>query len=144
MLKASTVVTINKPVEHVFKVVGTDYFQNHPKWDPRNIKTELQGPMAKGAKGTETRKDGGRTMTYNFEVTEFQPNKQVRFDAKGGPVTFSGIYGFQPAGNATQLSVDFQMRMGGLLRIFELFMGGGFRKDVTLTGTRIKDFVEKQ
>jgi len=143
MLRANTVVTINKPVEQVFKVVGTDYIQNHPQWDSRNIKTELQGSMAKGAKGTETRKDGGRTMTYNFEFTEFQPNKHMRFDAKGGSVTFSGSYGFQPAANGTQLSIEFTMRMGGLLRIMEFFMGGGFKKDVTATGARIKDFVEK-
>lgn len=142
MLRANTVVTINKPVEQVFKVVGTDYIQNHPKWDPRTIKTEMQGPMTKGARGVEVRKSG-RTMTYNFEVTEFQPNKHMRFDAKGGPVKFAATYGFQPAANGTQLSIEFTMRMGGLLRIMEFFMGGGFKKDVTATGARIKDFVEK-
>jgi len=144
MVKATTVVKINKPIPDVFRIVGTDYVKNHRKWDSRNISTETEGPMAKGVRGVEKRKDGGRAMTYNFEVTEFQANERMEFKARGGPVTFGATYAFQPDGDATQLSIEFTMSMGGIMRIIELFMGGGLQKDLTATGVRIKDFVEKQ
>ena len=144
MIKAATVVKITRPVADVFAVVGTNYAKNHRKWDPKNISTEVEGPMAKGVKGVEVRKDGGRRMTYNFEVAEFALNKRMNFHAKGGPVTFGATYAFEAQGDDTQLSIEFNMSMGGIMRIMELFMKGGLQKDLAKTGHRIKAYVEAQ
>ncbi len=94
MLTAKTSVSIKKPVADVFKFVATDYFINHPKLDPRTVSTQLDkpGPIAVGVKGKEVRKEGGRKVTYAFEVTDYQMNKQMGMKAKGGPADFAAVY----------------------------------------------------
>ena len=62
MIKAKTTVVIQKPVAEVFKFIGADYVQNHPKWDARCVKTDMKGPVAKGATGVETRKEAQRVF----------------------------------------------------------------------------------
>ena len=94
MITHKTTVTINKPVSEVYKFVFTDYFQNHPKWDPRvvSLKVDTTGPVGKGTKGHEVRKQGGRNTDYAFEIVDFQPSRSMTFQAKGGPAQFSAVW----------------------------------------------------
>ena len=142
MFKAETAVTVQKPVAEVFAFVGEDYVKNHPKWDARSVSTQMQGPMAKGATGVETRKEGPSTRAYNFEVTDFQTNKRMAFTARGGSTAFASTWVFEPAGNGTQVKMNFSLSFGGFMRLFEPLMGRSVKKEMEKSAAKMKELVE--
>jgi uncharacterized membrane protein len=145
MIRHTATVTVNKPASEVFKFVGTDYFTNHPKWDSRvvNIQLDTQGPVKAGTKGQETRKQGGRNMTYDFEVTEFKPNTVIAFKAGGGPTQMTFSYNVKPVGaTQSQLAIDVNMKFGGIMGLFEPLMAGGIKKEFNAITGEIKRMVE--
>lgn len=145
MIKHSASVAVNKPASEVFKFVGTDYFANHPRWDSRvvNIQLETQGPVRLGIKGRETRKQGGRNMTYDFEVTEFKPGSVIAFKAGGGPMQMTFTYNVKPVTEKqAELAIEVNMKFGGVMGLFEPFMAGGIRKEFNAITGEIKRMVE--
>ena len=147
MVKHKVAMTVNKPAAEVFKFVGTDYFINHPKWDSRveNLQLESSGPVAVGTHGHETRRQGGRKMTYGFEVTDFKPGSLMAFKASGGPVKLTTSYAVKPLSDKqSQLEVEVNMRMGGLLMLMEPFMKGGVSKEFNAITAQIKKMIEEQ
>ena len=142
--KASVV--INKPVAEVFQFVGTDYLENHPRWAPRVVELHLDSPgvVAVGARGEEVRKQGGKNVTYAFEVTDFQLNKRIAINAAGGPGAFSASYEMTAISDSqTQLHIEFTLEMGGLFGLTQPFMAGSLRREVDRVGRSIKGMLEQ-
>ena len=145
MITHKASIMVRKPVADVFKFVCADYFTNHPKTDPRVVSLHLEssGPVAVGTRGQEVRKQGGRKVTYNFEVTEYVTNKLMAMKAKGGPAQFSAVYAVKAVNDKeTELEIEFKLKMGGLLMLIEPFMAGSFRKEVAGLCSRIKGMLE--
>lgn len=140
MISSQASVQIKKPVAEVWKFVGADYIQNHPRFDPRCKSTELtsKGPLAKGSTGREVRKDG----VFTFEVTEFEPNKRLAFKTTSGPSDFNAAFSVAPADGGTTLNVAFQIQFKGMMRAMAPIMGGMFRKETVKTTQRIRQLLE--
>ena len=131
MLTHTSAVEIGKPVDQVFEYVAKGYFENHHKWDAGCVSTEKtsDGPMGVGTTGREVRNERGREMRYDFHVTAFDEDKHMAFETTSGPANFSASYAFVGSDGSTTVTVQPQLQMKGLLRIFELFIGGSFRKE---------------
>ena len=142
--KASVV--INKPVAQVFQFVGTHYLQNHPRRAPRVVELHLDSPgvVAVGARGHVVRKQGGKNVTYAFEVTDFQLNKRIAIKAAGRPGQFSTSYATTPISDGqTRLDIEFTLEMGGPFGLSQPFMAGRFRKEVDRVSRSIKGMLEQ-
>jgi len=138
-------VVIDRPIAEVFRFVGTEYVENHPRWAPRVVEVRLESPgeMALGARGHVLRKQGGKDTPFAFEITGFEINKRVVIQAEGGPGRFSASYTMTPVGERrTRLDVGFSLRMRGLFGLVQPFMGRVFRKEVARVARSIKDMVE--
>lgn len=145
MISHQVTVNLHKPLEDVFRFVATDYFTNHPRWDPRvvNLRVQTPGPIAVGSRGTEDRKQGGRTVPYDFEVTEYTPNRSLSLRARGGPAKYSATYSVSPLnGSDTQLAIRFVLEMSGLFRLMEPFMASSFRQELDSVAASIKSLME--
>lgn len=109
-----------------------------------STKLEPAGPMKQGAKGVEVRKQGGRTNTYQFEVTTFTPASNFAFQAQGGPAKITTNYTVKALGEKqASLDVAFTMKMGGIMGLFEPMMGGAVRKEFDAITGEIKRMLEK-
>ena len=142
--KASVV--INKRVAEVFQFVGIDYLENHPRWAPRVVALHLDGPgvVGMGARGQEVRRQGGKNVTFAFEVTDFQLNQRISIKAAGGPGQFSASYAMTPVSDSqTQLDIEFNLKMGGLFGLIQPFMTGSLRKEVDRVSKSIKGMLEQ-
>ena len=142
--KASVVV--NKPVAEVFQFVATDYLKNHRRWAPRVVELHLDSPgvVAVGARGQEVRKQGGKNVTYAFEVTDLQLNKRIAIKAAGRPGQFSTSYATTPISDSrTRLDIEFTLEMGGLLGLSQPLMAGSLRKEVDRVSRSIKGMLEQ-
>ena len=76
--------TIDRPIEEVFEYVSTP--ENDPTWVSASLRHErtTPGPMRVGTATEEDVKFLGRTATYTWEVTEYEPPNIVTYRATSG------------------------------------------------------------
>lgn len=99
---------IDAPVDSVFGAVS----------DPRRFAEAIGGVSAveflspatsgTGTRFRQTRTNGGKTMTMDFEVTEWIPNERIRIVNEIHGTTWDSVFTFAPDRGATALT----MRMG--------------------------------
>jgi uncharacterized membrane protein len=106
MIKSSIVV--DRPIEAVFDYAAQ--FEKHPEWQPDLRAATFTGPPSVGATGTETRKMGPQTHTYEWRVTEYSPSQRLGFETLSGPMRPSGTMTFTSEA-ADRTRVDFEMAM---------------------------------
>jgi uncharacterized membrane protein len=80
MIKGSIVV--DRPIAAVFDYAS--HFEKHPEWQPELKAATFAGPLSVGAVGTETRKMGPQTSTYEFRVSECMPPQRIGFETTSG------------------------------------------------------------
>ncbi len=143
MINVEVQTNIAKPPEQVYDFVVTNYVQNHPRWDPRVVRSQLTSgeAVAVGAAGVEVRKQMGREMTYNFRITELTSD-HVSFDAKGSGTDFGSTWAVTPSVNGSRLEITFHLGLAGPMKLFEPFMKGGVRKEMDQAAQKIKELVE--
>ncbi len=76
--------TIERPIEEVFEYVSTP--ENDPTWVSASLRHErtTPGPMRVGTTTEEDVRFLGRTATYTWEVTEYDPPTVVAYRATSG------------------------------------------------------------
>jgi hypothetical protein len=111
-------ITIERPVEEVFRFIGVDFFRNYPKWSPEVIELCClsEGPVRAGTLASQVRIDQGHRSASRFRVTAYEENRRLRFDGVSNPYRCS--YEMLPLSelSTTRLSFGFE-----LLQL-ELFM----------------------
>lgn len=101
-----------KPAQ-AFDFIANNFFENHPKWDPRiieHVKT-TDGPIGVGTEGRAVTKFMGKQKS-TFKITEFKPNTVFSFINTSGPVYLDRSYKFNPDKNGTKINFVFDMRPG--------------------------------
>jgi uncharacterized protein YndB with AHSA1/START domain len=110
-------VTINRPVEEVWDVIGN--FENTTRWS-RGVLEARQtsdGPLGVGSTLQTVVKAFGRRRTADYLVTEYEPNHAFAFEATSGPMTSRARYSVEPAGAGTRLTASGQAAATGLYRL---------------------------
>ena len=108
---------IAAPPAEVFRFVGTEHFQNHPKWDPAVLEMEQisPGPMCLGAKARLVRSVGGRRTEGIVTVTRFEPDHAFAAVVEFGPFRLDQQAICSPATNGrTRLTLVIDTRAKGL------------------------------
>jgi hypothetical protein len=129
----------------VFRLVATDHFQNHPKWDPAvtAITQTSPGPMGVGTTARLVRTDRGRRVEGTMEVTEYQPVSSFTEVSRFGPFTLHAgarLVPVAPSSTRLQLVIDTHAR--GVIRLLLPLMRGTFRKTMARSLRIIKQHVE--
>jgi uncharacterized protein YndB with AHSA1/START domain len=135
LAKAELSVTIDRPIDEVFRVLSTPDLT--PKWSPSAIEEHLTtpGPVRIGSRRHATvRAPGGRTMENDAEVTAFEPNRRMAMKSIAGAIDFSVEWTFHEVADGTRVDWVWDFQPRGLL----WFIGGPlaatfrrmFRKDL--------------
>lgn len=113
MPTVSGTILVNKPASEVFNFLANT--ANRPRFSPAVVSSNPQQMLSKGAKGIEVRKMGGRTITSNYEVMEFEaPRRYVaHFTAKGMDATTTTEC--KEVAGGTQVTVKVQLKSKGLM-----------------------------
>lgn len=114
MPSAERTVTINRPVEEVFPIVADG--TKAPLWRPGVLDVALvSAGVGLGARYSQgVRGPGGRRVAADYEITEYQPNRLIRFKATAGPVRPEGSFELESLGGATVLTFRLAAQVGGL------------------------------
>lgn len=120
MPASERIIRIDRPVSTVFAFVADG--RNGPKWRSGVLDVDLVSGAGKGAVYRQgVHGPGGRRIAADYEVTAFEPDRRIDFQAIAGPVRPNGSFVVEPAGEGTSLTFSLRAELSGLKR---LLMGG--------------------
>jgi uncharacterized protein YndB with AHSA1/START domain len=114
--EAERTITINVRVEQVFPVLADG--TKAALWRPGVLDVALVSGQGVGARYSQgVRGPGGRRIPADYEITAFEPNRLIRFQATAGPVRPEGSFELEGLGGATVLTFRLQAQLHGLRRL---------------------------
>jgi len=117
MIKIETSVTINRPVEDVWKFISN--WENFAQWDRGvlEVRQTSEGPTAVGSTLQSVRLILGLRGIGALRVTEYEPNKLLAVKGSAASVSGSIRFTFEPIGDGTQLTETREVELGGLWKL---------------------------
>ena len=116
------------PLDVAFPFVAD--FANSSRWDPGVQSSEAidAGPLAVGARYRLMVRMGGRFAPMEYRVSIFEPMRRVVLTGSGSGVSAVDEIRFEGSGTGTHIDYTADIRLGGLLRLVQPFLGGSFRR----------------
>jgi carbon monoxide dehydrogenase subunit G len=138
-------IEIDRPVAEVFAFLADG--SNDPTFSPRvqQIDKTTDGPTAVGTVYKSTVKDAGMTTKREFRITEFVPDKKIRWaeQSKNLVTAADGGYDFESLSDSrTRLRVFNVLEGHGFGKLIAGFALSAARKDAPHFAERIKKAVE--
>jgi len=105
-------------------------FANAMHWDPGVATSERidSGPVGVGARYRLGVRLGGRVAPMEYRITVYEPSRRVVLVGEGSGVSAVDEIGFTPSGTGTRIDYTADIRLGGLLRLAQPFLGGQFAR----------------
>lgn len=105
-------------------------FANAMHWDPGTVTSERidDGPVELGARYRLGVRLGGRVAPMEYRISAFEPPHRVVLVGEGSGVSALDEIRFEPAGTGTRIDYTADIRLGGVLRLIQPFLGRAFAK----------------
>ena len=121
-------ITTTLPIEDAFAFVAD--FANAMLWDPgvarsERVTDQLTGVGSKYRLAVRMR---GNVVPMDYEITTFEAPRKVILTGKGSSVQAVDEIRFEATPAGTQIDYMADIRLRGLLRLAEPFLGGAFAK----------------
>jgi carbon monoxide dehydrogenase subunit G len=116
------------PIEAAFDYVAD--FSNSQEWDPGTTASKRldDGPVGPGARYGLTVRMGGRVAPMEYRIRDFDRPRRVVLVGSGPNVNAVDEISFERADKGTVVDYTADIRLGGLLRLAQPFLGGTFEK----------------
>jgi carbon monoxide dehydrogenase subunit G len=116
------------PLDVAFPFVAD--FANSSRWDPGVKSSEPLGPEPPevGSRYRLMVRMGGRFAPMEYRVSALEPMRRVVLTGSGSGVSAVDEIRFEASGTGTRIDYTADIRLGGLLRLVQPFLGGSFRK----------------
>ncbi len=135
-------VEITRPPDDVFAYL-TDV-SKLPEWQSSALSAVADGPMGEGTTIRERRRFAGREVRSELEVVTYEPSRRFDVESRGGPVSFAIRHLLEPAGDGTNLSVEVDVRLSGLLRLAAQGPLKLAEREFEADFARLKEILEKR
>jgi uncharacterized protein YndB with AHSA1/START domain len=133
--------TIERPADEVFPYLADPML--YPQWMPvHDVTIQTPGEIGIGTTARASMKEGSRDSMFAWTVTSFDPGRKVGFRTTEGPMDWEVEFSVQPSGAAAQVTSSGRIRMHGLMRLLEPFMGGEIRKNEAGELRHLKELLE--
>ena len=103
-------------------------FANSHEWDPGVATSERvdDGPVGVGSRFRLGVRLGPRVASMEYRITVFEPPNRVVLVGSGSGVSAVDEIRFERFASGTRLDYTADIRLGGLLRLLQPFLGGAF------------------
>jgi carbon monoxide dehydrogenase subunit G len=114
------------PIDDVFEYVAD--FANSQEWDPGVATAERLdgGPVSLGSRFRLGVRLGPRVGTMEYRISVFEPPTRVVLVGSGSGVSAVDEIRLERLATGTRLDYTADIRLGGILRLAEPFLGGAF------------------
>lgn len=132
MIRSRASTLIARELDHVFRFVSIEFFDNYPRWSPEVVELRRlsPGPLRVGTRGRQVRIDHGRRTESTFHVVDLAHAQRICFASLSRP-RYHVAYHFEAEGDHTRVSLSFELRPELFLRPFERLI-----REAVHTGTR--------
>ena len=115
-------------IEDAFAFVAD--FANSMQWDPGVATSERlnPGPVGVGARYRLGVRMRNKVSPMDYRISVYEPLKRVVLLGEGSGVSAVDEIRFAPNGTGTRIDYTADIRLGGLLRLLQPFLGGSFAK----------------
>jgi hypothetical protein len=117
MIDVETAIVIHRPQTVVATYAGDP--DNAPEWY-RNIDSAVRqtsGPLAIGSRIAFTARFLGRTLSYMYEVTEYEPAAKLVMRTAEGPFLMETTYTWTALANSTRMTLRNRGEPSGFSRV---------------------------
>ena len=116
----------NLPIDDAFAYVAD--FANAQEWDPGVATAQRldDGPVGVGSRFRLGVRLGPRVAPMEYRISVFEPPTRVVLVGSGSGVSAIDDIRFERLDSATGLDYTADIRLGGVLRLVEPFLGGAF------------------
>ena len=141
-MKFEESVFIKSPIKSVFKFLSN--YRSHKQFNAiyKETKHLSEGKMQKGSELFSKIFFLGRKIETNSEVTEFEPEKALRFESKNGPVPSDTRYELLSEGEGTRVKLSFDIEPGSYFRLGETFLKPRLGKELEDSMKSLKKILE--
>jgi uncharacterized protein YndB with AHSA1/START domain len=141
-IRVSTSVLIARPPDDVFAFIAMP--ENLPRWDPaiREVRRTDDGPVRVGSGLSVTAEEGGRRVSLDTRVVEFEPGRLF-----GVAATYSGVplrlrWRLAPEGDWTRLTSEGEADVGGFMALASGFIKGMVEERLEAAHRNLKQVLE--
>ena len=118
MIRIQASVTINRPLEEVFRFMTNH--QNALQWQSGLLEARVTNDVVGvGKTWVDVVQFLGRRIEVASELTEYEPLRVVGFKSTSGPIPLEGRYAFEPDGAGTKVTFTLQGEAGGFFKLAE-------------------------
>jgi uncharacterized membrane protein len=142
MVKFEIQVTVDRPVEDVFKYV-TDV-SKLPDWQSTlsEIRKASNGPLAIGATLVETRKFLARRWESTLKVVGYEPNRTFAVESVSGPMQYAMAYRFDGVNGSTKVTLLGTGEPGPFFKLAEPLVSRAAEREFRGDLETLKDVLE--
>jgi uncharacterized protein YndB with AHSA1/START domain len=139
MIHYSVDIVVQRPVADVFPYLAD--VTRHPSWMGGTKAAPIsEGPVRPGYRYEHATDEG----KFEMEVTDFAPDSQWSARSVTGPFGWAGTFRVEPDATGSRVISTGDVRLGGLKRLAEPFLGGYIRGKEQQELVRLKALVEGQ
>jgi uncharacterized membrane protein len=137
-------VEIKCPVEKVFAY--TTDAKGWPKWQSIIMEAEQtsQGPWSVGTTFKGITRLMGLSMKWTAKATEYEPDKRWTKSIISGSICIEEKVTYVPIEGGTEFSMAYDMRVGGVFKLFSPMVVSSMRKETKKSLTNLKSILEAQ
>ena len=139
MIKGEVEVTVNQPVELVFRFISDPRSELVWNRNARKIEKLSTGATKLGSRFRGTYRGAG---ILDIEVTAYQPGQRTTSVGNSKLLGYELTDDFDAVGSATRVRRSMVGTFKGPMRLLEPLMGGMFRKRFSQSGVLIKEAIE--
>ena len=144
MARIEESVEIKCPVDKVFAY--TTDAKSWPKWQSSILEAEQtsQGQVGVGTTFKGSNRMMGLTVEWAAKATGYEPNKRWSKNITFWNTIIEDHLIFEPIEGGTKFTLVYDMKVGGLLRLFSSMAVSSMRKQMKLSLTNLKSVLEAQ
>ena len=143
MIRIQASVTINRPLEEVFRFM-TDH-QNALQWQAGLLEARVTNDVVGvGKTWVDVVQVLGRRIEIASELTEFEPLRVVGFKSTSGPIPLEGRYAFEPDGEGAKVTFTLQGEAGGFFKLAEPIVARSTQRQWETNLATLKDLLEQR
>jgi hypothetical protein len=137
-------VEIRCPVEKAFAY--TTDAKNWPTWQSIIVEAEQtsQGPVNLGATFKGVTRMMGLSMKWTAKTTDYESNSGWGKSIDSGSITLRERMTYVPGEGGISFTIAYDMKVGGLFRLFSPMIVGTMRKETRKSLTHLKSILEAQ
>jgi uncharacterized membrane protein len=144
VIRVQVKTVVARPIDVVFSYLAD--FSHLPEHDPWVNRVELTSPASTGVGATwvHERTQGRRTIEAPIEVVAYEPNSRLTIKSGSKGFDVRAAQTFRAVGdNATEVTEDLEMRLFGVVRLFEPLIRRQVPKQTGEVHRRFKEILEK-